>query len=448
LKNNFNAIIVLFLLFLGSCHSPLEEIERIEKAFKRPELVFTWRMDVVISVNTMQFYREAETIAWKENCKSKLSEASSHQKIRAHIDSVFNSLKYTTSLENEKNISYSVYLKSNEGSLEFALDSIGSINEVIISDYTQGGVKLWQTFVYDGNELLMVYRGSDKVTNEGWIHVTARHDMTEEKYYFHDQELFTTEGGDIEKKTAQEMLSSAIYFKELAHMVREAIERREKVEEQEVENNIDTAKQAPIQKEDETWRVNHTQKIEYAYAEKKFPYLIRAWKGRRTVLDYYLNAPGDLITYPGYDFSRLNDKNKMKVIRFQKTDSASLFMYPCEIYPVEGGTDYALFTSEKDTVFAVFHYLCGPGCEISYGFLKYRDGKWLDVTNKIFNPDEIWPYRKFMKQFEKNGIPAIRFVLKPKENRIVIIDDEDFSMTGTGKKLKELVFKNGKFEVK
>jgi hypothetical protein len=449
LKNKFAAIIILFLLLFASCFSPLDELERIEKAFKKPELVFKWSMDVVVSVNTQQFYREAEAMAWNESYRSKLPDISTHQKIRSHIDSVFNSFKYTVTLSNVKDSSYSVYLKNNEGELEFALDSLDNVKEVIIYDFTRDGTRVWQTFIYEGGELMMVYRGSDKVSNEGWIHVTAKHDMTEEKYYFCNQKLFATEGGDIGKKTGQEMLSSAIYFRELAKMVGEAIRRREEVEEQEAKNSKDTLNQVQeLKEEDETWGVNHTQKMESAYVEKKFPYAVKSWQGENKALDYYLNAPGELITYAGYDFSKLNRKNRRKVIRFQKNDSAGMYMYPCEIYPVSGGTDYGFFTSENDTVFAVFHYLCGPGCEISYGFLKCKDGKWLNVTDEVCDLEKIWPYQKFLKQFEKDGIPAIRFLLKPKENKIIIIDDENFSMTGTGKKLKELVFKNGKFVMK
>jgi hypothetical protein len=183
------------------------------------------------------------------------------------------------------------------------------------------------------------------------------------------------------------------------------------------------------------------------------------WKGSdKTVLGYFLNVPVKYITNDGPDQAEtkaFTEKYRRSLIDKKNSKPGYLDIEPRgDHYSWEGWLDVALFhdSISGDTLFSMFRYECGPGCAMDYRFLNYKNGKWTDVTDSVFDLDAQVPYPTVRKRYESvthkkwddRDMEQPIFTFNPEEN-IIVLAIGDKASEEKYVPLFNLKFANGKF---
>lgn len=186
------------------------------------------------------------------------------------------------------------------------------------------------------------------------------------------------------------------------------------------------------------------------------PMINAEWQGRdHSVLGYYLNVPGMyLVSYDGgLLLGGQNDSHENRIDLISKTQGSDYIKLESNrrIKTWEGWVDLALFhDAGGDTLFSVFYYSCGPGCNVETTFLKYSCGAWKEVTDSVFQiPSREELAKRYSKATGKpnEGTPDILLEPHPDKNKIVVICDPQFE-DGKRIELCTLEFRRGLFVLK
>jgi hypothetical protein len=192
-----------------------------------------------------------------------------------------------------------------------------------------------------------------------------------------------------------------------------------------------------------------------AYLQMGADTLSHPWKGSdASVLDYYLNLPAKYLVNDSNSAEqekRLDVRSgKLKLVDQASRSTAYLRLVPCEAFAWEGEIQLALFREAPahEPILGIFRYDCGPGCAISYRFMKFRNNKWLDVTDSTWKLEEQLPYANFEKEIMAKAGDEAEFHLDlwPQRNSFTINDQNLFSGE-KGHVLCTFLLRNGTFIV-
>jgi hypothetical protein len=149
----------------------------------------------------------------------------------------------------------------------------------------------------------------------------------------------------------------------------------------------------------------------------------------KTVTDFYLAMPSNL-----YNFTQIKDKAALTKYRKKniKIEDIKNGYLRIESNDLEGHGEVALFKKNDGSyIVGQTDVGCGPVCGGGVDFWTYKAGKWVKVTDQVFNlSEEEWNELFGSKNVEENDRTA--FFELPRQGKTMTLKCDDCDPNGDG----------------
>ena len=104
----------------------------------------------------------------------------------------------------------------------------------------------------------------------------------------------------------------------------------------------------------------------------------------RSVLDYFMDLPS---SWYGLGFENIADSDKKAMVDETDIGNGWLRFSGKGEYTWEGWGEFVIFKKpDKSYMIAIAVAECGPACVQHIRFLDFDNGRWIDITDKVFTP--------------------------------------------------------------